>query len=233
MGHANRIELEIRGDYALFSDPLTSVSGEKLSYPVPTREALKGILTSIYWKPSIIWFPDELRVMNPVSYDNMGVRQLRWNEGGCDLFEWTVLRDVRYRLRAHFEWNYNRPELTADRNILRHADGVRRMLRLGGARPVFLGVKRFAALVLPCRFAEGEGFYDNAGKQDFGLSYCGITYPDEGYDRMTRSGLSVYYYRCVMENGVIRYPRPEKCLSRFVKPMEQKHFGKEKQRELV
>lgn len=37
-----------------FSDPIMRVGGEKCSYQVPTYEALKGILMSVYWKPTII-----------------------------------------------------------------------------------------------------------------------------------------------------------------------------------
>lgn len=232
MQYENRIELEIRGERALFSDPLISAGGEKLSCPIPTREALKGILSSVYWKPTIIWYPDELRVMNVIRYENIGVRQLRYAKSGCALSEWTVLRDVCYRLSAHFEWNENRPELCADRNEHRHYFGAKRMLERGGARPVFLGKRRFCAEVSPCRFSEGEGFYDHA-QQDFGFMYCGITYPDEGYDDITRSGISVNYFRAEMRGGIIRYPRPEECESRFVKPMPVKSFGGEKSLELV
>ena len=46
----NTIEYMVYGDYALFSDPVTRVGGEKTSYHIPTYEALKGITESIYWK---------------------------------------------------------------------------------------------------------------------------------------------------------------------------------------
>ena len=51
----NIVEFQVTGDYALFSDPILRVGGEKCSYQVPTYEALKGILQSVYWKPTIIW----------------------------------------------------------------------------------------------------------------------------------------------------------------------------------
>ena len=53
--HPNIVEFEVFGDYALFSDPLMRLGGEKCSYQVPTYEALKGILSSVYWKPTFIW----------------------------------------------------------------------------------------------------------------------------------------------------------------------------------
>ena len=46
--HPNIVEFEVYGDYALFSDPLMRLGGEKCSYQVPTYEALKGILSSVY-----------------------------------------------------------------------------------------------------------------------------------------------------------------------------------------
>mgnify|MGYP001006015581 CR=1 FL=1 len=53
--YRNTIEYQVYGDYALFSDPVTRVGGEKSSYHIPTYEALKGITESIYWKPTIMW----------------------------------------------------------------------------------------------------------------------------------------------------------------------------------
>ena len=48
MEHRNTVEFEVTGEYALFSDPITRVGGEKFTYQVPTYEALKGILQSVY-----------------------------------------------------------------------------------------------------------------------------------------------------------------------------------------
>ena len=47
MEYSNTITLRIWGRYALFSDPVTRVGGEKHSYPVPTYQAVKGILESV------------------------------------------------------------------------------------------------------------------------------------------------------------------------------------------
>ena len=47
----NQIEYCVWGNYALFSDPIARMGGEKFSYMLPTYQALKGITESIYWKP--------------------------------------------------------------------------------------------------------------------------------------------------------------------------------------
>ena len=63
----NIVEFKVTGKYALFTDPLTKIGGEKFSYQIPTYEGLKGILSSVYWKPTIVWIIDKFRVMKPIS----------------------------------------------------------------------------------------------------------------------------------------------------------------------
>ena len=82
---------------------------------MPTYEALKGILQSVYWKPTIIWVIDAVRVMHPIQMETKGIRPIKYS-GGNDLSYYTYLKDCCYQVRAHFEWNENRPELAADRN---------------------------------------------------------------------------------------------------------------------
>jgi len=40
----NSISFRLWGKYALFTDPITKVGGEKCSYQLPTYEAIKGVL---------------------------------------------------------------------------------------------------------------------------------------------------------------------------------------------
>jgi len=39
MQHRNSVEFKVTGRYALFTDPLTKIGGEKFSYQIPTYEA--------------------------------------------------------------------------------------------------------------------------------------------------------------------------------------------------
>ncbi len=118
--YRNTIEFEVYGSYALFSDPVLRVGGEKTSYHIPTYEALKGITESIYWKPSIIWYIDAVRIMNPIQTETKGIRPIAYN-GGNELAYYTYLKDVKYQVRAHFEPNNNQPKLKEDsRNENKH-----------------------------------------------------------------------------------------------------------------
>ena len=93
--HPNIVEFEVFGDYALFSDPLMRLGGEKCSYQVPTYEALKGILSSVYWKPTFIWRIMDVRVMNPIQTEVKGIRPIKYS-GGNDLAYYTYLKNMRY-----------------------------------------------------------------------------------------------------------------------------------------
>lgn len=223
--YRNTVEFMVYGKYALFSDPITRVGGEKLSYQVPTYQAVKGILESVYWKPTIIWYIDEIRVMNRIQTQSKGVRPIKYMTDKNDLAYCTYLKDVCYQVRAHFKWNMNRAELVADRNENKHHQIARRMIEKGGRRDIFLGTRECQGYVRPCTFGEGEGFYDNYGELNFGLMVHGFDYPDEtGKDELAVR----LWPQAVMQDGRILYPLPNsdtsELVKRYIKPMKKKEF---------
>ena len=135
--YRNTVEFMVYGKYALFSDPITKVGGEKFSYPVPTYQAVKGILESVYWKPTIIWYIDEVRVMNRIQTQSKGIRPIKYVTDKNDLAYYTYLKDVCYQVRAHFKWNMNRADLVDDRNEYKHHNMARRMIEKGGKKGHF------------------------------------------------------------------------------------------------
>ncbi len=228
MIHRNTVEFQVTGDYGLFSDPIMRVGGEKCSYQVPTYEALKGVLSSVYWKPTLIWYIAEARVMEPIQMEVKGVRPIKYS-GGNELAYYTYLKKCRYQVRAYFEWNENRPELAADRNENKHHNMAKRLIQKGGRRDVFLGARECQAYVEPCCFGEGAGAYDDIPELAFGLMYHGITYADEAYSPETKGRMTVNFWYPVMKNGIIRFPRPEACpLKKPGHEMEIKPFGAER-----
>ena len=223
--YPNVVELEVTGDYALFSDPVMRIGGEKTTMQIPSYEALKGILSSVYWKPTFIWYIDEVRVMNRIRTEVKGIRPIKYS-GGNDLSFYTYLKDCRYRIKAHFEWNENRPELAADRNENKHHQIAQKMIRKGGRRDIFLGTRECQGYVEPCSFTEGEGAYDDLEELGFGLMYHGITYADEAYSEETKGKMTVNMWNPIMKRGVIKFPRPEDCpVHKTIKEMEMKPFG--------
>ena len=81
----------VSGKLALFTDPLTRMGGEKCSYHIPTYEALKGVTKSIYWKPTINWVIDEVRIMNPIRTFAKNMKLIKYHESGAELSVYTCL----------------------------------------------------------------------------------------------------------------------------------------------
>lgn len=225
MRNPNTVELEVYGKYALFSDPVTRIGGEKMSYQVPTYESCKGVLMSVYWKPTFIWVVDAVRVMNKIQTEVKGIRPIKYN-GGNDLAYYTYLKDCRYQIQAHFEWNVNRPELESDWIEKKHFEIARRMIEKGGRRDIFLGTRECQAYVEPCVFGEGTGAYDTLPGLNFGVMYHGITYPDEAYSDETRGKMTVNFWAPRMKNGIITFPTPAQCAyHKTIREMQMKQFG--------
>jgi CRISPR-associated protein Cas5d len=217
----NTIEFRVWGRYALFTDPLTKVGGEKCSYHIPTYESLKGIAKSIYWKPTIVWVIDQMRIMKRIRTQTKGTKPLEFS-GGNTLAIYTFLADVEYQVQAHFEWNLAQPDLEADRIEGKHFAIAERMLERGGRQDIFLGTRDCQGYVEPCDFSSGAGDLDDAGELGFGLIFHGFDYPDE-----TGEGkLNARFWNPRLVNGRLRFPRPEDCtIRKVIRDMTAKRFG--------
>lgn len=255
MRYKNSIEFKVYGKTALFSDPLTRVGGEKFSYPVPTYQALKGVVESIYWKPTFIWYIDAVRIMEPIRMQAKGIRPISYSKAGNSLSIYTYLSDVEYRVRAHFEWNENRPELESDRNENKHYFIAKRMVEKGGRRDIFLGTRECQSYVEECGFDDGKGAYDDVSELAFGLMFHGFNYPDELKDALNQTvdksessaetkgkgkkeeksiskpklyDFSVRFWQPVLKHGIIEFIRPDECeIIRNISPKQIKTFSQD------
>ena len=114
--------LEVSGDFACFTRPEMKV--ERVSYDIITPSAARAVFEAILWKPSIRWVPTKIEALNPIRWVSV-----RRNEVGSKISAGNVktamtrssgnlalyveedrrqraglfLRDVKYRLYAHFE----------------------------------------------------------------------------------------------------------------------------------
>ena len=199
----NSIQFKVYGKYALFSDPITRPGGEKFSYQTPTYQAIKGVIESVYWKPTFIWYIDAVRVLTRIQTESKGIRPVNMN-GGNELSYYTYLKDVSYQVCAHFEWNEQRSDLVKDRDENKHHNIAKRCIDQGGRRDVFLGTRECQAYVEPCDFSEGSGFYDNYGLLDFGIMFHGFDYPDE----TGKNELGVRLWTQRMKDGIIQFADP-------------------------
>lgn len=215
MNHLNSVEYKVYGKYALFTDPLTKIGGEKFSYPIPTYEALKGITESIYWKPTFKWVIDDVRVMARIEMFAEGIRPIHYQDSKNDLSIYTYLKDVEYHVRAHFEWNDMRTDLVRDRNENKHWDIAKRMIERGGRRDIFLGTRECQGYVEPCSFPEGTGAYDDVEELTFGVMVHSISYPDEDREHH----MKIRLWRPKMIHGVVHFIRPDECDPRMIRDL--------------
>jgi CRISPR-associated protein Cas5d len=104
--------LEVSGPYACFTRPEMKV--ERVSYDVITPSAARAIFDAILWKPAIRWQVTRIEVLLPIRWASV-----RRNEVGkvasprsSGIFieddrqqrAGLILRDVKYRLHAEFEF---------------------------------------------------------------------------------------------------------------------------------
>ena len=220
----NSIEFKVWGPYALFSDPITRIGGEKFSYQIPTYEAIKGIVESIYWKPTIIWYVDAIRVMKRIQTESKGIKTIVMDGSKTsDLSFYTYLKDVEYQVIAHFEFNPYYPHLKEDWNENKHHNIAKRAVYKGGRRDIFLGTRECQGFVEPCEFNCGEGFYDQYGEIDFGLMFHGFDYPNE----IGKPEFWKRLWRAKMSDGIIVFPSPAECqhnLREFIRSMKTTSF---------
>lgn len=233
MKYKNEFEYLVSGGLAMFTDPISRVGGEKMSYPIPTVAALVGITKAIYFKPTILYRIDSVKILNPIRTVSKGIRPIKY-DGGNDLSMYTYLSDVAYAVKGHFIWNENHPELADDRNEDKHYQILQRMIKLGGRRSPQLGVSECPAYVEPCKFDEVKSYYEKDNSEiSFGLMYHSMIYPDEAIFEEDKGKLTVCFHTPVMKNGQIDFIYPEECtVKRHIKNGKIKVFGKDKNKNI-
>ena len=205
------LEVKVWGDFACFTRPEMKV--ERVSYPVMTPSAARGVLEAIFWKPEFDWEVDEIAVLKPIRYfsilrNEVNTRQTAqtaqgWRRNGGGYYasddrtqrHTLALRDVAYIIRA-------RPVVKAgvDENPAKFRDQFRRRVKKGRcfATP-FLGCREFSAW-----FAEPEGvetpvkISENLGNMLLRMEY----------DPETPGHATPQFFNGRLERGVLKIPRP-------------------------
>lgn len=145
------VKVKVWGEYACFTRPEFKV--ERVSYPVMTPSAARGVLESIFWKPEFTWRIRAIKVLNEIQYfsirRNEVSSRMSARNAGMVATDSSVrsqrhtlgLRDVAYVIEADVELR--------DRslhNVAKYRDQFRRRVTKGKCfhRP-YLGCREFAA----------------------------------------------------------------------------------------
>ena len=210
-GRYSPLEVKVWGDFACFTRPEMKV--ERVSYPVMTPSAAKGVLEAIFWKPEFNWEVEEIAVLKPIRYfsilrNEINSRQTMqtaqgWqrNGGGFSAADDRAqrhtlgLRDVAYVIRGQTVVRAGVEEDPA-----KFRDQFRRRVASGRcfATP-YLGCREFTAW-----FSEPQG--DETPQQiheDLGNMLLRMEYNPE-----TPGHATPRFFKAKLENGVLSVPGP-------------------------
>ncbi|MCC8046343.1 MAG: type I-C CRISPR-associated protein Cas5c [Clostridiales bacterium] len=203
----SQVEFKVSGEKAFFPGNCSKEETEMISKPIPTYEALRGIVENSYWKPTITWLIDAVCVMNPIQMERRNELQVNKYTGSCKSVQYTYLRDVCYLVKAHFEWNMARPDMAGDRNVKKHQEIAVRSIKKGGRREIFLGKENCQGYVEPCNFDEekAKSAYKDIPMLAFEEMFHHVSYKNKGdSDVILR-----HYWQPIMCNGIILFQKPE------------------------
>lgn len=180
------LEVKVWGDYACFTRPEMKV--ERVSYPVMTPSAARGILEAIFWKPEFSWRIREIRALRPIRHASFVRNEVNsraseraargWDKTGGGFFaeddrsqrHTLALRDVAYVICA--EQVVHSPN-GSTRHPVKYREQFERRVRKGQcfSRP-YLGCREFSCAFAPPNGSERpEPIDDDLGRMLFDLAY--------------------------------------------------------------
>lgn len=204
------LEVKVWGELACFTRPEMKV--ERVSYPIMTPSAARGVLESIFWKPEFTWEVREIWVLRPIQYFSIVRNEIKtrqsertargWSSDGMGNFSAAddrtqrhtlALRDVSYVIRADTRL---RADVTDD--IAKFRDQFRRRVQLGRFfNAPYLGCREFNAFFSPL-----DGEEDPiAMSGDLGRMLLNMEFP-EGNLGAGRP----QFFDAELANGVLRVP---------------------------
>lgn len=201
--------------YACFTRPEMKV--ERVSYPVMTPSAARGVLEAIFWKPQFAWRIQEIVVLNPVRYFSILRNEVNsraseraargWEKSGGGFIasedraqrNTLALRDVAYIIRANI---VRKPGVAEDDAKWR--DQFRRRVERGQcfAQP-YLGCREFSAAFGP---VEGD---ENPRSGSMGI---GRMLYDLDFARDRSGNATPHFFDATLDNGVLRLPPWEEVM---------------------
>lgn len=209
------IQLEVWGDYALFTRPEMKV--ERTSYDVMTPSAARGLIEAVYWHPGLRWHIDRIQVCNPIRFTNLRRNEVKstisarsartvMERGQGALYLSTsediqqraalLLQDVRYVISAHFEMT---DRAAPGDNPGKFQDIVKRRINRGQCyhQPYF-GCREFPAQFRLCEELPPCP-EELQGSRDLGWMLYDLDYSDP-------QNIQPRFFRGVLEDGVLTVP---------------------------
>ena len=212
------VQLEVWGDYALFSRPEMKV--ERVSYDVMTPSAARGILEAILWHPGLRWVVDRIHVCAPIRFTNIRRNEVKatipartvrtvMEKGGKAPYIATsesiqqraamVLRDVHYVIDAHFELT---ERAAPGDNPGKFQEMMTRRMEKGQCyHEPYFGTREFPVHFRPCQDYPPCP-QELCGERDLGYMLWDLDYSDP-------ENIQPLFFRAVMREGILQVPARE------------------------
>jgi CRISPR-associated protein Cas5d len=207
---ADVLAVRVWGELACFT---REMKVERVSYPVMTPTAARGVLEAIFWKPEFQWRVLSIAALKPIHYVSITRNEISDHQSFKDAQKWMkkgggyfadddehrtprhtrALRDVAYLITAAI---LLRPHATDPTSKYRE-QFLRRMRRGQCFQRPYLGCREFAA-----DFAEPDGSehpIDLTG--DLGTVLLDIDYATDGSGRGTPR-----FFQARLQHGVLHVP---------------------------
>lgn len=204
------LRIRSRGPLACFTRPELKV--ERVSYPVMTPSAARGLLEAILWKPAITWHIDRIRVLKEIKFTTFRRNEVNSKAvlpknatiahgGAAPLYfadedraqrNTVALSDIDYVIEAHFTMTDN---AGPSDNVTKFVEMFQRRVEKGQHyhQPYF-GCREFIAEVLPADDAPPAIRED----RDLGLMLWDI--------RFSKDGNVPIFFPAVLRDGVLDVP---------------------------
>jgi len=216
--------VKVWADYACFTRP--EFGAERVSYPVMTPSAARGVLEAVFWKPEFCWKVREIEVLKPIQHfsivrNEMNSWQSPSSAKGEDYRYFADddraqrhtlgLRDVAYLIKADVELKAH-----ANENEAKYRDQFRRRIKRGQCHhQPYLGTREFSAFFgEPERDDQPISYSDELGLMLLDVEFTATTDAptmeyfthDESGAKVTKGKAQPKFFRARLDNGVLKVP---------------------------
>lgn len=214
------VAVEIWGDYACFTRP--EFKAERVSYPVMTPSAARGVLEAIFWKPEIRYEIRRIGVLSlgrqtSILRNELGNQQTKTPtvvENQRQQRNSLVLKDVAYIIKAEAILQRH-----ASAPIYKYTDQFNRRVKRGQYHHTpYLGTREFAASFAPVdgdvpdeslNLELGMMLLDNAYVPDTERKELTFGWHDNNGNTPVSGFTETFFFPARLEQGWLHVPRGE------------------------
>lgn len=205
-----KLEIKAWGDFACFTRPEMKV--ERVSYPVMTPSAARGLLEAVFWKPEFSWRVREIWVLKPIRHFSILRNEVNSRASAQAARTWAAkgggffsdedraqrhtlgLREVAYLIRAE---QAMLPGAQGEHPLKYREQFERRVERGQFLFPPYFGCREFACFFAPPDGSERPIRYSG----DLGRMLFDLDYSTDGSGRGRPR-----FFEARLEDGVLRVP---------------------------